>query len=212
MSTNFQWSGTGASFTNLTASWQEFSIKVNGARISTNAYGKPMLIELKRNAPNTPDYNSFVDWIKIEAYNPWADYVDDEGLGTYDRTAHSDTDGVDNFTEWAFGGDPLDSGDRGLSSTIGIVDMGADGTNEVIVITPRQTNYWENGVDYVFDENEDLSFSAAWTNVWPWEWKPVDEGGYNAEFDAVTNIFSGAVLSNDTYFIRIRADHRDYNP
>ena len=105
-------------------------------------------------------------------------------------------DGIDNFTEWAVGGDPNDPADTGLAGSGFVWDN--NGTNVFSFITPRQTNYWWNGIDYYFEESDDLVV-GSWTNIYPWEWHPVAEGGFNPGFDAVTNHFSGAVMSNDTY-------------
>lgn len=164
---------------------------------------------------NTLDFESWLDWIEITGVDPYAEWANSEGLASLDRTADEDLDTVDNFTEWAVGGDPNNPNDKGLPGSGFIWDN--DGTNVFSFIIPRQTNWYPNGVNYNFEGNDNLIAASSWTNVYPWDWNPVDSGGYNAEFDAVTNYFSGTnslvnVDSNETYFIRLRVDHRSYNP
>jgi len=205
--TNMVWV-KGSDFANLTATaWQTNSVTSNGARISTNAYGNSIILRLTRKAANPTNYFSWVDWVQIEGVNPYTEWAAGEGLSSMDRTADEDLDGLDNFTEWANGGNPNDPGDTGLSGPGFIMDV--DGTNRLAFVTPRQADYWPNGVDYYLEMNDDLVV-GSWTNADSWV-LGTSEGGFNADFDAVTNL-AGNVESNDMQFLRLRVTHPDYNP
>ena len=201
------------SFINLTATgWQEFSLTLNGGRINTNAYGKPIIIEFAHPWPtdNSTNYFSWVDWVQIDGENPWADYVASEGLSSADRTADDDGDKIDNFTEWATGGNPKDPSDTGLSGSAYIWDDA--GTNKFVHVSPQQafSDRWPNGIDYYFESKDDLMV-GSWTNVGSWT-QGTDADAFGAGFDAVTNVLDTVVESNDMQFVRMRVDHRDYNP
>ncbi len=208
------WTGTnmvwvkGANFPELSATaWTTNSVVSNGARISTNAYGRPIIIRLTRKAANSANYFSWVDWVRIDGIDPYVDWATSEGLSSMERTADEDGDGVDNFTEWANGGNPADPGDTGLSTPGFIVDV--SGTNRFAFVTPRQVDYWPNGVDYYLESSDSLN-SGNWANADSWV-SGIDKEGFNADFDAVTNLV-GNVESNDIRFLRLRVSHPDYNP
>jgi hypothetical protein len=220
-SNNWNWFNAGKNFTNLTSdAWVTNAVTLYGGRMNLKAAGHPLVLRVTKKSPkNDTDFESWLDWIKIEGVDPWAEYAADEGISS-DRTADDDEDGVDNFTEWAVGGDPGDPNDTGLKGSALVQEI--VNTNNVtnVVFTfiiPRQDEWYPNGINYNFEGNEDLAMGTAWTNVYPWEWQPVEQGGYSPEFDAVTNFFSGTnspanVESNENYFIRLRVDHRSYNP
>ncbi len=206
--------------------WMDGSITVGGGSLDgakSNALGQVAIIKIGKTwdtGNNTTNYQAWADWVSVDAYDPWADHVDDQELGTYDRTADFDLDGVDNFTEWAIGGDPKDPNDTGYATRTAIMDMNADGTNEFIQIFPRMTNYGETGAKYTFQTTDDL-VTGTWSNQTPWvgstnllwNWQPVDSEGFGPGYDAVSNIYVSSVLtSNDVYFFKLNIGHNDYNP
>jgi len=195
--------------TSLTATnWTDLSVTMNGGRLSTNALGSDLVVRLSRgNFTNTTDYLTWVDYIQIDASNPVAEWLASHGLMNASWTADADGDGIDNFTEYATGGDPNDSGSVGFIGPSFITDV--NGTNRFAYITPRQADYWVNGVDYSLQRTTDL-VSGTWVGAGTWI-KGVDEQGFSAEFDAVTN-FLGNIETNDTQFLRLRVSHPSYNP
>jgi hypothetical protein len=200
------------SVTNLSATaWSTNTFSSNGARLSTEAYGQPIIIRFQKagGTINSSNYYSWVDWVQIDTENPWADWVDSQGGlgGSYARTNDFDSDGIDDFTEWATGGDPTDDTDTGLSGSAYIADE--SGTNRFAYITPQQVDAWPNGVDYYLEMNDNL-ISGTWTNADSWV-SGTAAADFNADFDAVTN-YVGNVESNDTQFLRLRVSHKDYNP
>ncbi|MCK4563264.1 MAG: hypothetical protein KAU94_01160 [Verrucomicrobia bacterium] len=204
--TNMVWV-KGGDFVNLAATaWQTNSVVSNGARISPNAYGKSIILRLTRKANNSTNFFTWVDWVQIDGVNPYVDWATGEGLSSMDRTADEDGDGVDNFTEWSNGGNPNDPGDTGIAGPGFIVD----GTNRFAFVTPRQADYWPNGVDYYLEMNNEGLINGSWINADSWS-TGVNAKGFNADFDAVTNLV-GNVESNDMQFLRLRFTHPDYNP
>ena len=209
--------------------WTEYSASVNGGGLTgddTNALGQAVIIRFERgffDGNNSSNYQSFVDWVQVDESNPWAEWVDSQGLGTYDRTADYDLDDVDNFTEWAIGGDPKDGGDTGYAGYAFMMDQGGDGTNEFVYVTPRIVNHWATGIQYEYDRTEDV-VSGSWERqvTWDvepgdymWNWQPVDSEGFGPGYDAVTNFFRMADTNGvvaDTAFIRMTIGHVDYNP
>ena len=196
--------------TNLTATgWTDIEFSSNGARIGTNAHGNNIILRLSRvSTTNTFDYLSWVDYIQVDASSPVDDWLASQGLTNASWTADADGDGIDNFTEFATGGDPNDPGSTGFSGPSFIVDVGG-GTNRFAYVTPRQVDYWANGVDYYLERTTDLVHSN-WVNAGTWV---VGTGiqGYSPEFDARTN-YLGNLDVNDQQFLRLRVTHSSYNP
>lgn len=209
-SNNFKWFSSGATFSNLVSdAWVTNAISFVGPRVTLDAANAPLIVRFTQKGPqNTQDFETWVDWINIDGQDRYVDWATGKGLSSMDKTADEDLDGIDNFTEWATGGDPKNPADRGLIGDSFIWDN--NGTNILTYLTPRQTNYWSNGIDYYFEGTDNLMF-GSWTNIYPWEWKPADEGGFNPGFNAVSNYFTVST-SNDTQFIRLRAGHRGYHP
>lgn len=198
------------SSTNLTATnWTDLSVTMNGARLSTNALGNDLVVRLSRGAfSNSTDYLSWVDYIRVDVSSPVDDWLASQGLTNVSWTADADGDGVDNFTEYATGGDPNDPGSTGFSGPSFIVDVGG-GTNRFAYVTPRQVDYWANGVDYYLERTTDL-VTGTWVRAGTWV---VGTGiqAYSAEFDARTN-YLGNIDVNDQQFLRLRVSHPGYNP
>lgn len=193
--------------TDLSAtSWATNEVVSNGARLSKQSHGQPIIIRFTRNATNSTNFFSWVDFVEIEGIDPYAEWANGFGLSGV-RTNDFDGDLIDDFTEFATGGDPTNPNDTGLSGKSFIANEG--GTNRFAYITPRQADYWPNGVDYYLEASDSLLF-GAWTNAGSWVAGTAD-GGFNAEFDAITN-YVGNVESNATQFLRLRATHPTYNP
>ncbi|MEN8253829.1 MAG: hypothetical protein ABFR33_00010 [Verrucomicrobiota bacterium] len=208
--------------------WVEVTASANGGALTgsdTNAIGQSVILRFQRNfgsGNNSSNYQSWVDWVQVDASNPWAEYVDSAGLSSYDRTAHDDADGLDNFTEWAIGGDPKDPNDTGYAGHVFVMDMGADGTNEFVYVTPRITT--AAGIQYSLDRTEDLvggswerqvTWDANEAGDYLWNWQPSESEGFGPGYNAVTNIFRMADTNgvvSDTAFIRMNIGHPDYNP
>jgi len=209
--------------------WLESSASVNGGGLTgadTNALGQALIIRFERgffDGNNSSNYQSFVDWVQVDVSNPWAEWVDLQDLGTYDRTADYDLDGADNFTEWAIGGDPKDGGDTGYAGYAFVMDQGGDGTNEFVYVTPRIVNHWATGIQYAYDRTEDL-VAGSWERQvnwdgdggdYMWDWQPSDSEGFGPGYDAVTNFFRMADTNGvpaDPAFIRMTIGHVNYNP
>jgi len=209
--------------------WTESSATVNGVGLTgddTNALGQAVIIRFERDfgsGNNSSNYQSFVDWVQVDSGDPWAEWVDLYELGTYDRTADFDADDVDNFTEWAIGGDPTNHNDTGYAGYAFVMDQGGDGTNEFVYVTPRITNHWATGIKYEYDRAEDLVI-GSWErqSTWDgdggdymWDWQPTDSEGFGPGYDAVTNFFRMADTNGvpaDPAFIRMTIGHNDYNP
>ena len=196
--------------TSLTATgWTEIDFSSNGARIGTSVLGNDMIIRLSRvGTTNTADYLSWVDYIQVDASDPWVDWAAEYGITNATRTGDADGDGIDNFTEFATGGDPTNAALTGLVGPSFIFDAGG-GTNRFAYVTPRRADYWAVGVDYYLERNTDLIL-GSWVGAGTWI-DGVGAGGFNADFDAVTN-FLGNVADNDTQFLRLRVSHPSYNP
>lgn len=206
-SNNFKWFASGQNFSNLTSTaWVTNSIQFVGARVNAAAASSPLVVRFTKKGPqNTTDFETWIDWVNIDGEDRYADWAASEGL-TGVRTDDKDGDDIDDFTEWATGGNPNDSNDTGLAGACFMVDE--SGTNRFAYVTPRQTNYWSNGIDYWLEGTDSLTI-PAWTNM---GWNAgVADSGFNAEYDAVTN-YVGNIESNDTQFIRLRVGHRGYNP
>jgi hypothetical protein len=206
-SNNFKWFASGSGFSNLTSeAWVTNSVSFVGARVAEQAGNSPLIVRFTQKGPqNTWQYETWVDWISIDGTDLYADWASSEGL-TGVRTDDKDGDNVDDFTEWATGGDPNDDTDTGLVGANFIVDV--NGTNRLAYVTPRQTNYFETGANYWLEGTDSLTL-PAWTNA---GWTAgTASGGFNAGYDAVTN-HVGGVESNATQFIRLRVGHRGYNP
>ena len=200
-----------SSITNVGATeWTTNSVTLYGGRVREAARGEPIILRVSRaNFVNSTNYITWVDWVRLEASSPYGDWRDGFSLSGSNSvmTADWDEDGVDNMTEWATGGDPTNSANTGLFGAAFMVD--ASGTNRFAYVTPRQVDYWANGVDYYLERNTDL-VSGTWTNAGSWI-AGVAAGGFNADFDAVTN-YVGGVETNNTEFVRLRVSHPGYNP
>lgn len=195
--------------TNLTATgWMDIEFSSNGARVGTNALGKAIILRMARqNFVNSSNYVSWVDYIQIDASSPVDDWLASQGLTNASWTADADGDGIDNFTEFATGGDPNDPGSTGYSGPSYITEV--NGTNRLAYVTPRQVDYWANGVDYYLERNTDL-VNGTWVGAGTWV---VGTGiqAYSPEFDARTN-YLGNIGVNDQQFLRLRVTHPSYNP
>lgn len=93
-------------------------------------------------------------------YADWATNFPSMGTNTA-LTANADGDALNNLCEYAFGGDPSDSGDAGYVPTIGTVEAG--GTNWFQFTSAKRKDADIRGLSYSVEQNTNL-VSGIWTN------------------------------------------------
>jgi hypothetical protein len=104
-----------------------------------------------------------------------------------DATLDPDNDRLQNLGEFAVGGDPTNPLDVGYVSEAEIVDIGG-GTNRLVYIYPRRTDWVEIGLDYDLGVSTNL-ITGPWVNWAHWI-AGVGSEAYGQGFDAVTNYLS----------------------
>jgi len=99
----------------------------------------------------------------IEPYiHPFDDWLSQYDVGTAtNRTDNPDGDSLDNFGEWAFGGDPANSADIGFIPEGLLAEV--DGVNYLVYIYAKRTDADELGLSYELVLKDDLT-TGSWTN------------------------------------------------
>jgi len=105
-----------------------------------------------------------------------------------------DGDQLNNLSEYAFGGDPTNALDQGISPTTALGEGG--GTNWLEYVYPKQS-YSLSDLTYYVEVNDDL-IVGTWTNT---GYEVLGTGMINDDFDAVTNRIS--TDSKDKQFLRL---------
>ncbi len=194
--------------------WTTNSVVYEGTNLAAGAIGQSICIRMSRsNFVNSTNYQTWVDSVMLDAEeveittDPFDDYMASFGVTNALMAADADGDGIDNVTEWATGGDPTNAANTGLVGPAFIAQEG--GTNVFAYVTPRQVDYLANGIGYYLEKNNNLVV-GSWTNAESWI-AGVAIGGFNAEFDAVTN-HVGGVATENAQFLRLRVSRPGYNP
>ena len=115
------------------------------------------------------------------AYEAWVSGYGLSGSDA-DRGADPDGDGMDNFSEYALGGDPKVPDAATVLPTFGITDIGG-GSNVMDYIYNRRLNAASLGLAYGLNENDDLQ------NAWIYAGTAYETGstGIDADFESVSN-------------------------
>ena len=86
----------------------------------TSYFPQELIVSIGRSpdSTNTLDHSTWVDWVKIETNNYLATIADSYGLSETNLLSDSDSDGQNDLTEIATGGDPNDDSVQGAGLTV----------------------------------------------------------------------------------------------
>lgn len=130
-----------------------------------------------------------VDGADSSKYGQWARQyelpIDAENVDT-------DGDGYDNLQEFAYGGDPTNSGDTGYAPEVGTYDDGV--TNWLTVVYGEKTNA-TSGIDYTVETANDL-VNGTWTN-------DVTFMGYGVTVDDITPVTNAIPIEGTQDFLGV---------
>ena len=114
---------------------------------------------------------------------------------------HGDSDGLDNLTEYAYGGDPSDGGSLGNAPSQAQVADG--GTNYIEYIYFERDDAGDRGLAYLLITDTDLVNAPGWTNA-HYEVRDTNTSTGIPGFNAVTNWIPTDV--EDQQFIRLQIE------
>ncbi len=165
-----------------------FDPGINGIALSPDG------LQLALVGPGGPDTMYMYDITSdTYSYEDWAEEFLLTG-GDADPSADPDGDQLNNLSEYAFGGDPTNALDQGISPTTTLGEVG--GTNWLEYVYPKQS-YSLSDLTYHIEVNDNL-IVGTWTNS---GYSTVGTGMINDDFDAVTNRIS--TDTKDKQYIRL---------
>ncbi len=149
--------------------------------------------------PNSADMMMIFDiHAEVLPYDTW---VGGYGLSGADAAMDFDYDGdgLDNLSEYALGGSPVDPLDRGMTPVQSFYSDG--GGDWMDYVYPKRSDP-NSGISYTMEVNTDLIY-GQWTNA---NYQLVGTGIIDAEFNSVTNRIPTDV--EDKQFIRLRIEEQ----
>ncbi|VGO16412.1 Lambda-carrageenase [Pontiella desulfatans] len=181
------------------ADYEDFSVGLTNLSDSTLAHGEHAVFRLEGSEANGQYTGGGIDNVGIVVsgfanYDAWA-----ASFGLYAsnawKTADLEPDGMDNWTEYIFGGDPNSDDASSILPTSGIVPI--LGTNWLEYVYCRRNDYQTRGLNYTVEATTNLA-SGTWSASAVID---VGYGAVDAEMDSVTN----RVLTEEPeQFIRLK--------
>ena len=148
------------------------------------------------NLDNGSPFAQSAIWVEqlaeVSPYDTWADEYNliESGL-----TDDPDSDGLDNLSEYALGGNPTNANETGILPTFGTVEI--DGTNGFEYVYRQRTDAEVLGLDYYLEQSTNLVV-GAWTNNVD---RVISIGPDYAGFEPVTN---HVPADSSSLYIRLR--------
>jgi hypothetical protein len=133
-----------------------------------------------------------VDSTSVQSpYEAWASSNGVQGLSTDD----DDNDGLVNYLEYALGGNPTDSQNRGLAKKMAKLQKQGEAFNRLMFIHPQRKN--TTGFSYTVEHSSNIQFTNLWST------SEVTLEGVDASDGTMDMVTNSVPMTNSAGFMRV---------